>query len=138
MSERSIFLFRSIVYMSRKRYSKKEEEDYDWISDNWEGEHPYNWYDKYGKAEPTMHEIVEKYSEDEARTILIMVKILHDTNSEINNLIKNADFAQGMMGQSIVYRLTLYRLLDQFYTIPSIGDFEDENEYFEDKNNYLK
>ena len=124
--------------MSRKRYTKKEEEDYDWISDNWEGEHPYNWYGKYGEAGPTMHEIVEKYSEDEARTILIMVKILHDTNSEINNLIKNADFAQGMMGQSIVYRLTLYRLLDQFYTIPSRGDFEDENEYFEDKNDYLK
>ena len=101
MSERSIFLFRSIVYMSRKRYSKKEEEDYDWISDNWEGEHPYNWYDKYGKAEPTMHEIVEKYSEDEARTILIMVKILHDTNSEI----KDSNLLQSPMVLLLVLRI---------------------------------
>ena len=85
MSECSIFLFRSIVYMSRKRYSKKEKEDYDWISDNWDTKHhPYNWRGKYKKAEPTMEDIVEKYSEDEARSILIMVKILHDTNTQIN------------------------------------------------------
>ena len=116
MSECSIFLFRSIVYRSRKRYSKTEKEDYDGISDNWYTKHhPYNWRGKYKKAEPTMEDIVEKYSEDEARSILIMVKILHDTNTQIKTLIKSADTAEGMVGQSIVYRLTLYRLLDQFY-----------------------
>ena len=111
----------------KKLKTKQQKEDFKWIRDNWKNENPYNWYDKYGKWNPTLEEIVEKYSEDEARSILIMIKILHDTNTQIKTLIKNADSAEGMVGPSIVYRLSLYRLLDQFYAIPMDGVWDDED-----------
>ena len=128
MSECSIFLFSSIVYMSRKKKAEAEEEQLQWISENWEEKHPYNWYEKYEKEAPSMDEIVDKYSTEERRQILVMIKVLHEVNKNVQKLKNQGDFGAGMAGSAIIYKLTLYKLISQYAQEPK-EDWTDEDKW---------
>ena len=54
-----------------------------------------------------MDEIVDKYSKEERRQILVMIKVLHEVNKNVQKLKNQGDFGAGMAGSAIIYKLTL-------------------------------
>ncbi len=114
--------------MSRKKKAEAEEEQLQWISENWEEKHPYNWYEKYEKEAPSMDEIVDKYSTEERRQILVMIKVLHEVNKNVQKLKNQGDFGAGMAGSAIIYKLTLYKLISQYAQEPK-EDWTDEDKW---------